>query len=395
MDKKTLIFAIFPLLAACGGKEVTLTVTNDSEVRATQIASVDVRPVLEKLGSGYLYVTDASGSEVPSQITCDSLLIFPVDIAAGTSDAYKVFAADSQHVYDSTVWGRLYPERRDDVAWENERVGFRIYGPATQAAGERAYGYDIFFKHPSDSLIVPVLYRDETDPAVWARVDSLRKIDPTLADAYIDSFSYHIDHGLGMDCYAVGQTLGNGCAAFVENDSLLFAWCYDKARVLDNGPLRFSVELEFAPRAIGADSAVVEHRIVSLDRGSYLNRQLTWFDGLTAGHTVAAGMPVRQGGESMQDEGCGYIAVLDRTQGPDNGNALLGVIMPGAVPADSLIMGHSLLQKAYEPGDTLTHYWGFVWDRCNPDNFAILDDWTNYLKDADARLAKPLKVTIK
>lgn len=65
-----------------------------------------------------------------------------------------LYTHDSLHLYETQVTGRLYPERADDVAWENEKVGFRIYGPATQAKGERSFGYDIFFKYPDKGLVL-------------------------------------------------------------------------------------------------------------------------------------------------------------------------------------------------------------------------------------------------
>lgn len=391
MKKIKLIMALVPLLGACTTKNsIELIVSNPAGGAAVeQMASVPAAAVLDGLGAGYVYVLDASGSEVPSQITHDGQLIFPVRMAPGSEASYTVHAADSMHEYDMVTCGRPYPERADDIAWENERVGFRIYGPATQRKGERAFGYDIFFKHLNNEPILPVLYKDETDPAVWARVDSLRAIDPKLAQEYIDSFSYHIDHGLGMDCYAVGPTLGNGVAAFVENDSILFAWCYDTVEVLDNGPLRFTARLDFAPRALGADSAVVEHRVISLDRGSYLNRQQTWFDGLGTSRLICAGMPVREGGETTG--GPAYVAVSDRTQGPDNGKALLGVVMPGSEDA-AFIQNHYTVVKEMAPADTLTHYWGFAWDR---EVFGTLDSWGAHLGEVSRAIANPVEVTIK
>ena len=392
MKKPILLLGLATLLAACSDdKTVELAVANPAGgASLSQLAAVPAAPILERLGADYVYVADASGREIPSQITYDGLLLFPADVAAGSESIYTVGASHTCRVYPRLASGRLYPERADDIAWENEAVGFRIYGPATQAKGERAFGYDIFFKHRSDDAILPVLYKDETDPAVWARVDSLRAIDPKLAQDYIDSFSYHIDHGLGMDCYAVGPTLGDGVAAFVENDSILFAWCYDKAIVLDNGPLRFTVKLDFAPRAIGSDSTVVEHRVISLDAGSYLNRQSTWFDGLTSGRKIAAGMPVREGGTYEADAPA--LAVTDLTQGPDNGTALRGVIMPGAAASENLVQGHAILMKDFAPTDTLTHHWGFAWDR---EAFGTMEAWSAHLSDAAKAAEKPLIVTIK
>lgn len=53
-------------------------------------------------------------------------------IQSGTPDPYNVIAC-----------GRYYPERLDDVAWENDLGGYRAYGPALQKRGERGFGYDL------------------------------------------------------------------------------------------------------------------------------------------------------------------------------------------------------------------------------------------------------------
>jgi len=391
MKKIKLIMALVPLLGACTTKNsVELIVSNPADgVSTVQMASTPAAPLFSELGAEFVCVLDSAGNELPSQLTYDGQLIFPVEIAAGREAAYTVLAADSQKVYKTVACGRLYPERADDVAWENERVGFRVYGPATRNKGERAYGYDIFFKHLNEDPVLPVLYKDETDPALWARVDSLRVINSKFAEEYIDSFSYHIDHGLGMDCYAVGPTLGDGAAAFIENDSILYAWCYDTAKVLDNGPLRFTVCLDFAPRAVGADSAVVEHRVISLDKGSYLNRQQTWFDGLGAPRCIGAGMPLREGGETTA--GPDYAAVSDLTQGPDNGKALLGVIIPDS-DSGAFVQNHLLIYKELAPSDTLIHYWGFAWDR---EAFGNLDAWGAHLAETSKAIANPVEVITK
>ena len=41
------------------------------------------------------------------------------------------------------VFGRHVPERKDDFAWENDRIAFRMYGPALEADGEISSGIDV------------------------------------------------------------------------------------------------------------------------------------------------------------------------------------------------------------------------------------------------------------
>ncbi|MDE6854416.1 MAG: DUF4861 domain-containing protein [Muribaculaceae bacterium] len=392
--KKYILIAAFGLaLAACQDGSVKVHVANDSKLdRKAGLVLLDAGQLKDRLGSDYLYVTDADGVEIPSQLTSDGRLLFAADIAAGTESTFTVAASDSARVYKSLVSGRIYPERADDVAWENELIGFRAYGPATQRKGERAYGYDIFFKHPTEDQILEVLYGAECDPAAWHRVDSLRAIDPALGNAYRESFSYHVDHGLGMDCYAVGPTLGAGVAVPVVNDSLSFAWCYDKAVVTDNGPLRFEVRLDFAPRAIGSDTAVTEHRIITLDAGRHLNTTRVWYDGLTAPVTMAAGVPLRDDSPVFTDASKGILAYCDPTQGADNGRAMLGVVMSSA--ADSIIekQGHIVALTELAPADTLDYSWGFAWDRAD---ITAPEAWHQYLINYAREQAEPLRVTIE
>lgn len=429
MNKSKLFAAALLLvgLTACNsGKTVDVEVSNTSEIpRTGEMVELPASEMLQRLGSRYCYVTAPDGKELPSQITSDSLLIFQADVPAGETATYTLHASDSPRAYAPKVSGRIYPERADDIAYENELVGFRIYGPATQIKGEKAFGYDIFLKHPTEEQIVEKLYRPETDPATWAKVDSLRKISDQAAEDFISTFSYHKDHGLGMDCYAVGPTLGAGVAVPFVGDSLSFSWCYKKAEVLDNGPLRFTVRLDFAHRPVGDDPYVIEHRLITLDAGSHLNRTTISYDGLSKPVTIAAGFPLRD--DSAPVTTARTVAYADPTQGPDNGKVLLGII--SAVPFDTTLtlpaMDGSqphILGLTAPTSAPFTYYWGFAWDRvpltltsenstASPSaSSATLSDsaatpsdsaatpvvdmaaWTSHLASRAAALASPLQV---
>ena len=374
--------AAFALVSAtaCGGGKVSVSVSNETDAaigpRCVELSAADV---LERLGSKGFYVTDQDGREVASQLTSDSLILFMADVPAGETRSFTVNPCDTLRSYPPTVGGRFYPKRRDDVSYENELMGFRIYGPGTQQAGEKSYGYDLFLKHPTDELIVPQLYAPETDDAVWAKVDSLRKIDNGLAEDFIKTFSYHLDHGLGMDCYAVGATLGAGVAAVLDGDSICYPWCYEKAEIIDNGPLRFTLALDFAPVAKGKYASVGEHRILTLDSQSHLNRCRVWYDGLEGETTLVAGFPLRDDSEVLEDNGRGIVTYADPTQGPDNGKAMVAVVMAGA---DSIFRkdGHAVMSKTVAPTDTLDYRWGFAWDRADIQS---LGDWKDYLDRSD------------
>lgn len=367
-------------LAACGRDKVSVSVSNQTGMElGPRCVELDATEILKKLGSSGFYVADENGQEVVSQMTADSLIIFMADVPQKETRRFTVYPCDTMRCYKSTVFGQFYPKRRDDVSYENELVGFRIYGPGTQKAGEKSYGYDLFLKYPTDDFIVPQLYAPETDDAVWAKVDSLRKIDNELAEEFIKTFSYHIDHGLGMDCYAVGATLGAGVAAIFEGDSIRYPWCYEKAEILDNGPLRFTLVLDFAPVDKGSIPAVTEHRIITLDSRSHLNRCRVWYDGLAGETTLVTGFPLRDDSEVIEDKEGRIITYADPTQGSDNGKAMVGVVMECNVDSVFRKDGHALMATRISPTDTLDYRWGFAWDRTN---IKSLDSWWNVLKSA-------------
>ena len=286
---------------------------------------------------------------------------------------------------DADCYGRVFPERADDLAWENDVVAFRAYGPATQQKGERAYGYDIFFKYPGKGLVLETLYGNQCSAENWAKVDSLNKIDWHLGKDFENSFTYHIDHGLGMDCYAVGSTLGAGAPALMQGDSICYSWCYESVEILQNGPERFVARMTFAPRAIGGDTAVVETRTITLERGAHLNQCEVRYEGLTQPVEVATGFPLRDEHPYFTDSEHGIIAYSDPTQGSDNGHAMLGAIVPGGFERVLKADGHILGIRTLQPGETFEYSFGYAWDKTDIKDF---NSWLNYLATA-ATLSNP------
>lgn len=282
----------------------------------------------------------------------------------------------AQDVNAGSVYGQVYPQRNDDLSYENDVVAFRIYGPKTQRNGERSFGYDIFAKYPDSGLVLPILYGNQCSSANWAKMDSLRKTDPSKAKAFEESFTYHIDHGQGADFYAVGATLGCGVAALLDDDGkIAYPWCYDKVDILENGPDRFVAALTFAPVVIGGDT-IVEKRRLTLDKGSYLNECEVTYDGLSKPRTIVAGVPRRDDGRSFQSKKLGILAYEDPTQRSDSGKIFVGVVFPDGVDQMYEGQGHILGATTISPGETFTYKWGNAWSKGRIPTF---DAWLNYL----------------
>lgn len=414
--RKKIMLPVFPftlfllLLTSCSPTRTMLRidVQNPSdEARTEEMAEVDARLLGAVHGKAFRLL-DPSGREVPYQFTSDGKFIFPVTLLPSSSARFHVVGGKPSPV-DTLVVGRQYKERDDDFAWENDRSGYRAYGPALQARGERGFGYDIFTK----SVSHPVL---EHRYALACNPQSLQQIREwrtnglkVQADSLERAISYHVDHGDGMDVYPVGPTLGAGAAALVDGEGRwVYPWCYDTYEVTDCGPLRFTFRLKFKPQVIGADTAVVETRTISLDRGSYLNRTTVHYDGLTSSRKLVAGIAVHEQNPEgyAVDEDDRYVAYADSTDDAhaDHGVIYVGLVSPesdrlGFMPYDEAerpqhahALGHVAASATYTPGSDFTYYWGSGWSKGGMND---MQSWQAWLAHYSRALRHPLRVTVK
>lgn len=394
---------------ACNdSRTVTVTVTNPLAVeRSNEMVEVSMETVTDRLGladTAQIVVLNADGQQVPYQITYDGKVIFPAAIAAGGTATYTI-QTGTPEAFDVKACGRCYPERMDDMAWENDLVAFRAYGPALQAKGERGFGYDLFTKYNTTEPMLEAMYAKELDKETLAKIAELKKTDPKAAAELSRERSYHIDHGYGMDCYAVGPTLGAGVAALMVNDTIIYPWCYKNQEILDNGPLRFTVKLEFTPLTVKGDSTVVETRLITLDAGSHLNKTVVSYSNLKETLPIVAGIVLHEpDGAVVADAANGYITYVDPTTGPDNGKIFMGAAVPAVVKDAKTVLfsekekkernnadGHVLAVSDYEPGSEYVYYWGFAWDKAD---IKTADAWNRYMADFAQKVRNPLTVKV-
>ena len=394
---------------ACNdSKTVTVTVTNPLAMeRSNEMVEVSMETITNRLGladTAQIVVLDADGQQVPYQITYDGKVIFPATIAANGAATYTI-QTGTPEAFDVKACGKCYPERMDDMAWENDLVAFRAYGPALQAKGERGFGYDLFTKYNTTEPILEAMYAKELNKETRAKIAELKKTDPKAAAELSRERSYHIDHGYGMDCYAVGPTLGAGVAALMVNDSIIYPWCYKNQEILDNGPLRFTVTLEFTPLTVKGDSTVVETRLITLDAGSHLNRTAVSYSNLKETLPIVAGIVLHEpDGAVVADAANGYITYVDPTTGPDNGKIFMGAAVPTVVKDAKTVLfseqekkernnadGHVLAVSDYEPGSEYVYYWGFAWDKAD---IKTSDAWNRYMADFAQKVRNPLTIKI-
>lgn len=414
---KKIIYALMAVfvLAACNEKKtVTVTVANDIALdRAGEMVEVpmsEVSRLLQLADDGQFVIADAEGKEIPYQITFDEKVIFQANVPANQTTVYTIKAGIPSDV-PVVACGRHYPERVDDIAWENDLVAFRAYGPALQATGERAFGYDVWTKYKTTEPVVEARYAMELNPETLAKIDSLKTVDPKAAQELRAATSYHVDHGNGLDCYKVGPTLGGGTAALMVDGQLIYPYCYKTYEILDNGPLRFTLQLQYNPLTVKDNSNVVETRVITLNAGSYMNKAVVSYSGLNEAVQVAAGLVLHEPeGTAVvaADAANGYTTYVDPTDNPNagNGKIFVGVAVPGTVKEAKAVYfskeerekerggadGHVLAISDYEPGSDYIYYFGSAWEKA-----AIKDaeNWNKYVSEYAQKVRNPLTVTIK
>lgn len=413
MDKIRLILALLlPFLLSCT-KEMTVVVSNPADIdRHTEMVELSLDEVNSRLGleagEGFV-VTDRNAKEVPYQITHNQKVIFPVTLSAGASEAFQIKAGTPSDPV-IRVCGDHYPKRVDDIAWENDVIGFRVYG----FKEDNPSGYDIFVKRDTDMPAVPEMYRKALDPQLKKIHKKLKKTDKDSADRFnYDHMSFHVDHGNGADCYGVGPTLGAGVAALLDGDRIVYPYCYDSFRILDNGPHRFSLELVFRPFSVGEYDNVIETRIITLDLGTYFNRTEVSYTNIEKPFPIVTGIVLQDtDGMATGDSSKGYIAYpaptinYDKQRTVDNGTIFVGNVHPVELKKTDIVYfsdeesskergnakGHVMAYSEYFPGSPFVYYWGAGWNHSDMKSY---QDWVVCLETFSAQLRKPMIVTIK
>lgn len=272
-----------------------------------------------------------------SILTACSAMILAALFAAGCTGRWSKNGTTS-------ITDARFVEPRQDLAWENDRIAFRVYGPAL--AAEVSNGVDVWSKR----VTYPVI-------AKWYAGDTAT--GPAKR-------SYHVDHGEGADFFSVGRTLGCGGSSVRDGEVLVQPGVSASYRIISSGPARAQFELKYPPvRFRGRE--VREMRRVTLEAGQHLNRFEVTYDveGEPIDIPFAIGLVKRKGVSSSSDETGHWISLFGPTNDdPVNGDLGMGAVLPGdtfrSIREEAT---HLLLYGEARSGTTVTYYAGAGWTR--------------------------------
>ncbi len=382
------------LMLSCGCSDnLTVRLSNPLDIDRNDEMIEIPSDVLKAEGFGdmtEIIVMNSGNEEVPSQITHEGSLIFQADVPAGGRARYTV-KAGAPSEYPTRAYGRFVPERKDDICWENDRIAFRTYGPALEATGEITCGYDVWVKRTED-MVIDRRYDLELNPETMKkRTELLASGDKEAYDELIKKISFHIDHGDGLDYYAVGRTLGAGAMAPYTDGKLWMANNFVSYEVLDNGPLRFTCRLDYAPFEVNGRT-VTEHRTISMDAGSQFNHALVRYceDGRSAeGITAAAGIILHGTNDYLMNPEEGYMYYADPASTSD-GQTYLAVMFDEGPWSTKVDCNHLLAVTQQTSEEGISYHFGAGWSRFG---FRTPADWGEHVKAEALKLRNPIIVS--
>ena len=382
---RTFIIAlVIAVPVGAGEAQTSLRVTAENPIataRADETVGVpwaEVTRVLKGAAADRIRVRDADGRELVSQVvdndgngTADEL-IFQADFMPGATRSFTIEPGQPTMKAESRAFVR-HDDPRDDMAWESDRIAFRIYGEGLKKtpSAMSSNGIDVWPKRVK-ALIVEKWYTKGHD-------------------------AYHIDTGEGADFFDVGETLGAGGTAIWANDSIYRADNFKSWRIIANGPIRAIFELTYDPWR-GGSHTVREVKRIAIDAGQNVYRSESIFTRDGGGEIpYAIGLVKRPGmrGTETIDSPWPWISGWGPVAPKNGGHGELGtaVLMARKQWRDwKEIANHYLAIGTAKSGEPAVHYVGAGWTASG--DFPTPQSWWAYLDSFARRLASPVKVTV-
>lgn len=370
LETPTVLALFYQPASAIQEPLVTIHIKNASGIeRKEEVVEMDFVQIADKLQRDELFkvIEKGTNKEIPYQLEYRGSkkpqnLLLQISLKPNQEIVIEIQSGKPSDLKPKT-FARFVPERKDDFAWENDQIAFRMYGPALEGTAEDAHGIDVWTKLTTDLIINK-----------WYKSDD-----------------YHTDHGEGLDYYSVGMTLGAGDIAPYVDGEIIYSKNYAKYEVLDNGPLRSLFKLTYDSWEVGSASVKVS-KTISLDAGSQLSRIEVEYT-VTSADTILAVIGIAKrldGGNIWLDEQDGIMGYWEPEQG-QNGITGVGVIIPKWKKM-KVTDEHLLTMLKATSQKSVVYYSGATWNKA--DRIKSAEEWFRYLAHFKYKLEHPVEIEV-
>lgn len=270
---------------------------------------------------------------------------------------------------EPSTYCRYIHERRNDFAWENDKVAFRVYGGPREKKTTLNSGIDCWMKRV-DYPIVNKWY--------W--------------EAFSGVSSYHEDIGEGHDNYDTGWTTGcGGTALWIDGKPVLMGR-FINHEVIEQTKERSQFILDYETDPI--DGVVYgERKHITIELGTQLFHVRSTF---TKDGKPAPGLPICIGLTTLDGKGTpssnrekGWIAVSEMNGKGKDQRYWMGtaVVMddPNRIDSIEIIDGkedveydaYILILCKTDEDATVSYHAGFAWERAG--EITSEEEWEDYL----------------
>ncbi len=374
------IFIIFLILSSLSfaQKNFHFTVENPiSQNRSEKIVTVNlnrITGVYPELSGKNLTVYDGK-KELISQMVDENAdgvfdyLLFQTSFKSREIKQFIIHVSKKTPDAQSKVDGR-YVLPREDFAWENDRIAFRIYGSVL--AGNVDNGIDVWTKRVRYPIVKKWYDGEEQTPKIV----------------------YHEDHGEGADFFSVGRSLGAGSAGILWNGKLMQPGLFSHHRIVTNGPLRVTFEVYYPTWKLDT-MKFLEIKRVTLDAGEQLNKIEEQFisNSNEKTLTIAAGLVKRSNTRINRSADNRWMSLWGLTTADSiNGSLGTAVVFPFAqfVTAIEDTVQH-LMSTSIEKNTSFIYYSGAAWTRMG--DITTEAAWSKYLQDFIVQIEHPFIIS--
>jgi rhamnogalacturonyl hydrolase YesR len=246
---------------------------------------------------------------------------------------------------------RYMSEANGNILWENDRIGFRVYGSTVKA--RVSSGIDIWTK----SVDYPITNK-------WYDLNNQGQ-------------EYHIDRGEGCDFFHVGFTRGNGGTAIWHNNKPYISQPYATHKILKNTEEEIVFELNFEPWEVDGIK-ISEKKIISMKMGDNFFKVVSTFQTDSKKPlTVGIGINYAKNPEIITDAKKGSLTIWESYL-PQNGELGTSIVVkPSDFKAFADYEKEKYVLVSVKSGKPITYYVGAGWSKSKED--FKKESWLNYI----------------
>lgn len=260
------------------------------------------------------------------------------------------------------------PYQLEGPAWENDKVGFRIYFDSRN-------GKDIFGK-TTNEMVLDKIGVDE---------------------------DYHSLQAWGMDVLKVGNSLGAGSLALWENEKLNRLGAVGKAsyELVADGPVRAIIRLHYNDWKVNNSTYQVEDEIV-IWGGKYWYQSNVKISGFKGERTLVTGIVNLHSDKAIQQEtDNGYSLLVTHAPQSENKDILgMGVLVSndifegyGETPEDGEGVTQTYYTKLKAKDNKPVSFYFFAGWELSDKQFAQEKNFIEYIRQEASRLSDPIKIS--